>query len=57
MCRLRTGITDTVLQQQASRARNIRGYRLGLEDFAQYLDLPVTDMLTELHSLFNQVGI
>ncbi|XP_042151377.1 lysophosphatidylcholine acyltransferase 1-like [Oncorhynchus tshawytscha] len=51
---LRTGTTDTVLQQQASRARNIWGYRLGLEDFAQYLDLPVTDMLTELHSLFNQ---
>ncbi|CDQ79974.1 unnamed protein product [Oncorhynchus mykiss] len=53
---LRTGTTDTVLQQQASRARNIWGYRLGLEDFAQYLDLPVTDMLTELHSLFNQHG-
>uniref|UniRef100_A0A8C7FQL0 Lysophosphatidylcholine acyltransferase 1 n=1 Tax=Oncorhynchus kisutch TaxID=8019 RepID=A0A8C7FQL0_ONCKI len=52
---LRTGTTDTVLQQ-ASRARNIWGYRLGLEDFAQYLDLPVTDMLTELHSLFNQHG-
>uniref|UniRef100_A0A8C7FQI5 Lysophosphatidylcholine acyltransferase 1 n=1 Tax=Oncorhynchus kisutch TaxID=8019 RepID=A0A8C7FQI5_ONCKI len=51
---LRTGTTDTVLQQ-ASRARNIWGYRLGLEDFAQYLDLPVTDMLTELHSLFNQM--
>uniref|UniRef100_A0A4W5Q0T0 Lysophosphatidylcholine acyltransferase 1 n=1 Tax=Hucho hucho TaxID=62062 RepID=A0A4W5Q0T0_9TELE len=47
---LRTGTTDTVLQQQASRARNIWGYRLGLEDFAQYLDLPVTAMLTELHN-------
>uniref|UniRef100_A0A674DQI1 Lysophosphatidylcholine acyltransferase 1 n=1 Tax=Salmo trutta TaxID=8032 RepID=A0A674DQI1_SALTR len=53
---LRAGTTDTVLEQQASKARKLWGYRLGLGDFAHYLDLPVTDMLTELHSLFNQHG-
>uniref|UniRef100_A0A6Q2XCH9 EF-hand domain-containing protein n=1 Tax=Esox lucius TaxID=8010 RepID=A0A6Q2XCH9_ESOLU len=40
----------------ANRARKLWGDRLGLEDFAQYLDLPVTDMLTELHGLFNRHG-
>ncbi|XP_021415816.1 lysophosphatidylcholine acyltransferase 1 isoform X2 [Oncorhynchus mykiss] len=53
---LRAGTTDTVLEQQASKARKLWGYTLGLGDFAHYLDLPVTDMLTELHSLFNQHG-
>uniref|UniRef100_UPI003AAEBA9D lysophosphatidylcholine acyltransferase 1 n=1 Tax=Centroberyx gerrardi TaxID=166262 RepID=UPI003AAEBA9D len=58
VCRLglRAGTTDTVLEQQASRARKLCGDRLGLEDFAQYLNLPVTDILTQVHSLFDQHG-
>uniref|UniRef100_A0A3P8Z8H7 Phospholipid/glycerol acyltransferase domain-containing protein n=1 Tax=Esox lucius TaxID=8010 RepID=A0A3P8Z8H7_ESOLU len=53
---LRTSTTDAMLQLAANRARKLWGDRLGLEDFAQYLDLPVTDMLTELHGLFNRHG-
>lgn len=53
---LRAGTTDMALQQQASRARKLWGDKLGLEDFAQYLHLPVSDTLTELHTLLDQHG-
>ncbi|KAM4630252.1 lysophosphatidylcholine acyltransferase 1 [Polymixia lowei] len=58
VCRLglRAGTTDMVLEQLASRARKLCGDRLILEDFAQYLNLPVTDTLSQVHSLFNQHG-
>lgn len=52
--RLRAGTTDTALQQQAGRARMLSGERLTLEDFAHFLDLPVTDTLTELYQLLSQ---
>ncbi|XP_070702868.1 lysophosphatidylcholine acyltransferase 1 [Pempheris klunzingeri] len=56
VCRLglRTGTTDKVLEEQARRARKLQGDRLGLEDFAQFLNLPVTDTLAQVHSLFDQ---
>uniref|UniRef100_A0A8P4K673 Lysophosphatidylcholine acyltransferase 1 n=1 Tax=Dicentrarchus labrax TaxID=13489 RepID=A0A8P4K673_DICLA len=58
VCRLglRAGTTEKVLEEQARRARKMQGDRLGLEDFAQFLNLPVTDTLTQVHSLFDQQG-
>lgn len=54
--RLRAGRTDTELEELARRARKLQGDRLGLEDFAQFLDLPVTDTLAQVHSQFDQVN-
>ncbi|XP_054462039.1 lysophosphatidylcholine acyltransferase 1 [Anoplopoma fimbria] len=56
VCRLglRAGRTDEGLEEQARRARKLQGDRLSLEDFAQFLNLPVTDTLTQVHSLFDQ---
>ncbi|KAM9838365.1 lysophosphatidylcholine acyltransferase 1 isoform 2-T2 [Aulostomus maculatus] len=56
LCRLglRSQTTDKVLEEQASRARELQGDRLSLEGFAQFLNLPVTDALTQVHSLFDQ---
>ncbi|XP_078123753.1 lysophosphatidylcholine acyltransferase 1 [Sander vitreus] len=58
VCRLglRAGRTDNVLEEQARRARKLRGDRRSLEDFAQFLNLPVSDTLTQVHSLFDQRG-
>ncbi|XP_039978679.1 lysophosphatidylcholine acyltransferase 1 isoform X1 [Xiphias gladius] len=58
VCRLglRAGTRDKVLEEQAKRARKLQGDRLGLEDFAQFLNLPVTDTLSQVHSLFDQHG-
>ncbi|KAI3358370.1 hypothetical protein L3Q82_014810 [Scortum barcoo] len=58
VCRLglRAGMSNKVLEEQARRARKLQGDRLGLEDFAQFLSLPVTDTLTQVHSLFDQHG-
>ncbi|XP_028316842.1 lysophosphatidylcholine acyltransferase 1 isoform X1 [Gouania willdenowi] len=52
--RLRAGTTLQVLEEQARRARDLQGARLGLEDFAEFLKLPVTDTLQHVHSLFDQ---
>ncbi|KAK5855389.1 hypothetical protein PBY51_005491 [Eleginops maclovinus] len=58
VCRLglRAGRSDTLLQDQASRARELQGERLSLQDFSQFLNLPVTHTLTQVHSLFDQCG-
>ncbi|XP_013883872.1 lysophosphatidylcholine acyltransferase 1 [Austrofundulus limnaeus] len=55
VCRLglRAKSTDKLLEQ-ANRAAKLHGDRLGLEDFAQFLNLPVTDALKQVHSLFDQ---
>lgn len=55
--RLRAGATEEALEEQARRARKQQGERLSLEDFAQFLNLPVTDTLTQVHSLFDTVNI
>lgn len=52
---LRAGTRDEI-DEQAKRARKLQGDRLSLEDFAQFLNLPVTDTLTQVHSLFDQVN-
>lgn len=54
--RLRAGTKGKVLEEQARRARKLQGGRLGLEDFAQFLNLPVTETLAQVHSLFDQVN-
>lgn len=46
-----------MLEEEARRATKLQGDRLGLEDFAQFLNLPVTDMLRQVHTLFVQVNI
>lgn len=53
--RLRAKTTDEVLEELARRARKLEGDHLGVEDFAQFLNLPVTDTLTQVHDLFDQV--
>ncbi|XP_040045140.2 lysophosphatidylcholine acyltransferase 1 [Gasterosteus aculeatus] len=57
-CRLRprAGRTDKVLEEQARRARKLQADALSAEDFAQFLDLPLTDTLARVHSLFDQRG-
>ncbi|XP_037549295.1 lysophosphatidylcholine acyltransferase 1 [Nematolebias whitei] len=52
---LRARSTDKLLEQ-ASRATKLCGDRLGLEDFAEFLNLPVTDTLKQVHNLFDQLG-
>uniref|UniRef100_A0A4W6FJU0 Lysophosphatidylcholine acyltransferase 1 n=1 Tax=Lates calcarifer TaxID=8187 RepID=A0A4W6FJU0_LATCA len=52
----KAGTRGKILEEQAKRAMKLQGDRLALEDFAQFLNLPVTDTLTEVHSLFDQHG-
>ncbi|KAL2080080.1 hypothetical protein ACEWY4_023873 [Coilia grayii] len=51
---LKAGLSDKVLQEQGSRARKLWGDRLGLADFAQYVNLPVTDMLRDLFDMLDE---
>ncbi|XP_032437517.1 lysophosphatidylcholine acyltransferase 1 isoform X1 [Xiphophorus hellerii] len=53
---LKSGSGGDRLQQEASRAAKLQGDRLGLEGFAQFLSLPVTDTLRQVHNLFHQDG-
>ncbi|CAJ1083702.1 lysophosphatidylcholine acyltransferase 1 [Xyrichtys novacula] len=57
-CRLglRAESTHKFLDEQARRARKLQGDRLDLKEFAQFLNLPVTDTLTQVHSLFDKHG-
>lgn len=54
--RLRAGTTHTVLEEQADRVRTLKGDGLSLQDFAGFLDLPVSDTLTHVHNLFDRVN-
>lgn len=54
--RLRAETSEKQLEELARRARKLQGDRLALEDFAQFLNLPVTDTLTHIHRLFDQVN-
>ncbi|XP_060915562.1 lysophosphatidylcholine acyltransferase 1 [Labrus mixtus] len=58
VCRLglRAGATSKSLEEQVRRARKLQGDGLGLEDFARFLNLPVTDALAQVHSLFDKHG-
>lgn len=54
--RLRAETSEKQLEELARRARKLQGGRLALKDFAQFLNLPVTDTLTHIHRLFDQVN-
>ncbi|XP_041663970.1 lysophosphatidylcholine acyltransferase 1 isoform X2 [Cheilinus undulatus] len=58
VCRLglKSGATYKPMEEKVRKARKLQGVRLGLEDFAQFLNLPVTDTLTQVHSLFDKGG-
>uniref|UniRef100_A0A3P8T9Q2 Lysophosphatidylcholine acyltransferase 1 n=1 Tax=Amphiprion percula TaxID=161767 RepID=A0A3P8T9Q2_AMPPE len=47
--------TGKVLQEFGNRARKLEGQKLGLEDFAHFLDVPVSDMLRDMFALFDEV--
>ncbi|XP_030003303.1 lysophosphatidylcholine acyltransferase 1 [Sphaeramia orbicularis] len=53
---LKSGSKQSALEEVAKRARKLQGEGLSVEDLAQFLSLPVTDTLTEVHSLFNLNG-
>lgn len=42
------------LQEFGSRACKLEGQKLSLEDFAQFLDLPVSDMVRDMFDLFDE---
>uniref|UniRef100_A0A3Q1G795 EF-hand domain-containing protein n=1 Tax=Acanthochromis polyacanthus TaxID=80966 RepID=A0A3Q1G795_9TELE len=50
-------LLSRINKEQAKRARKLQGDRLGLEDFAQFLNLPTTDTLEQVHSFFDQHGV
>lgn len=54
--RLRAETSEKQLEELARRARKLQGERLAPKDFAQFLNLPVTDTLTHTHRLFDQVN-
>ncbi|XP_051574214.1 lysophosphatidylcholine acyltransferase 1-like [Myxocyprinus asiaticus] len=45
---------ERLLQEYGNRARKLQGERLSLEDFAQFLDLPVSDVLRDMFALFDE---
>lgn len=53
--RLKPQNTEKVLQEYGNRARKLEGKKMGLDDFAHYLDVPVSDMLQDMFSLFDEV--
>ncbi|XP_057683979.1 lysophosphatidylcholine acyltransferase 1 isoform X2 [Corythoichthys intestinalis] len=50
--RLRLNSTDSLLKEQACRARKLQRHQLSVEDFACFLHLPVTDVLQQVFNLF-----
>lgn len=50
------GVTDQVLQEEGKKARNLGGRKLSLEEFAEYLNLPVTETLQDVFALFEEVS-
>lgn len=55
VCRLRAQSSDAALEELARRARKLQAERLPVDDFAHFLDLPLTDTLAQVHGLFDQV--
>ncbi|XP_075868630.1 lysophosphatidylcholine acyltransferase 1 isoform X2 [Nelusetta ayraudi] len=46
--------TGKVLQEYGNRARKLEGQKLDLDDFAQFLDVPVSDLLRDMFALFDE---
>lgn len=53
--RLKPKNIEKVLQEYGNRARKLEGQKLDLDDFAQFLDVPVSDMLRDMFALFDEV--
>uniref|UniRef100_A0A671LCR8 Lysophosphatidylcholine acyltransferase 1-like n=1 Tax=Sinocyclocheilus anshuiensis TaxID=1608454 RepID=A0A671LCR8_9TELE len=56
MANLKTGVTDEVLHEEASRVRKLCGSRLDVEGFSQYLNQPLTEEVQDIFSLFEEHG-
>ncbi|XP_037120696.1 lysophosphatidylcholine acyltransferase 1 [Syngnathus acus] len=52
--RLRLKITDSLLNEHASRVRKLQRHKLNLQDLACFLHLPVTETLQEVSNLFGK---
>uniref|UniRef100_A0A672LTL0 EF-hand domain-containing protein n=1 Tax=Sinocyclocheilus grahami TaxID=75366 RepID=A0A672LTL0_SINGR len=53
---LKTGVTDEVLHEEASRVRKLCGSRLDVEGFSLYLNQPLTEAVQDIFSLFEEHG-
>ncbi|KAI2655830.1 Lysophosphatidylcholine acyltransferase 1 [Labeo rohita] len=51
---LKRANSEKLLQDYGKRAAKLQGQRLSLEDFAQFLDLPVSDELRHMFALFDE---
>lgn len=54
--RLKRVNSETLLQDYGKRACKLQGQRLSLEDFAQFLELPVSGELRHMFALFDEVN-
>ena len=45
------------LDEYAAIASSSKGGRIGIEEFAEYLKLPVSDVLRQLFALFDRVSL
>ncbi|CAM4697536.1 unnamed protein product [Leuciscus chuanchicus] len=46
--------SEKLLQDYGNRAHKLQGERLSLEDFAEFLDLPESDVLRDMFALFDE---
>ncbi|XP_072530879.1 lysophosphatidylcholine acyltransferase 1 isoform X1 [Salminus brasiliensis] len=53
---LNVSVTDQLLQEEGSRARKLCGHKLGLEGFAEYVNVPMTETLQDIFALFEEHG-
>ncbi|XP_026989539.2 lysophosphatidylcholine acyltransferase 1 isoform X3 [Tachysurus fulvidraco] len=53
---LKVGVTDELLQEEGKKACNLSGRKLSLEDFTEYLKLPLTETLQDIFTLFEEHG-
>lgn len=53
---LKVGVTDQVLQEEGKKACTLCGRKLSLKEFAEYLNLPVTETLQDVFALFEEVS-
>ncbi|KAI5621642.1 lysophosphatidylcholine acyltransferase 1 isoform X1 [Silurus asotus] len=53
---LNVGVTDQILQEEGKKACSLCRHKLSLEEFAAYLNLPVTETLQDIFALFEEHG-
>jgi hypothetical protein len=56
LCRLKPEKLEKDLDKYSESAKMRRGERIGLSEFAAYLEVPVSDTLEDMFSLFDEVG-